>query len=56
MTLYKLDEDRLIDHNPNFVLNYILPDVVAHLRKQGNCSPCQMYFIRDGIIDSLIEQ
>jgi hypothetical protein len=56
MTLYKLDEDRLIDNNPNFVLDYILPDVVAHLRKQGNCSPCQMYFIHDGIVDSLIEQ
>jgi len=56
MILHKLDEDRLIDHNPNFVLDYILPDVIAHLRNQGNCSPYQMYFIRDRIVDSLIEQ
>jgi hypothetical protein len=44
------------DRNPNFVPNYILPDVVARLRNQENCSPCRMYFIHDGIVDSLIEQ
>jgi hypothetical protein len=56
MTLDKLDGDRLIDRNPNFVLDYILSDVVAHLKNQENCSPYQMYFIRDRIVDSLIEQ
>jgi hypothetical protein len=44
------------DRNPNFVPDYILSDVVARLRNQENCSPCRMYFIRDGIVDSLIEQ
>jgi hypothetical protein len=44
------------DRNSNFVPDYILPDVVARLRNQENYSPCRMYFIRDGIIDSLIEQ
>jgi hypothetical protein len=46
------------DRNFNFVPDYILPDVVARLRNQGNCSPspCQMYFIHDGIVDGLIEQ
>jgi len=33
-----------------------LPDVVARIRNQGNCSPCQKYFIRDRIVDSLMEQ
>ena len=44
------------DRNLNFVSDYILPDVVARLRNQGNCSLCRMYFIHDGIVDSLIEQ
>ena len=44
------------DRNLNFVPDYILPDVVARLKNQENCSPCRMYFIRDGIVDSLIEQ
>jgi hypothetical protein len=39
------------DRNPNFV-----PDVVARLRNQGNCSPCRVDFVRDEIIDSLMEQ
>jgi hypothetical protein len=39
------------DRNPNFV-----SDVVARLRNQENCSPCQMNFVRDEIIDSLMEQ
>jgi hypothetical protein len=39
------------DRNLNFV-----PDVVACLRNQGNCSPCRMYFVRDGIIDNLNNQ
>jgi hypothetical protein len=44
------------DRNPNFIPDYILPDIVALLRNQENCSPCRMYFIRDGIVDSLMEQ
>jgi hypothetical protein len=44
------------DCNPNFVPDYILPDVVAHLKNQENYSPCRMYFIRDENIDSLMEQ
>jgi hypothetical protein len=44
------------DRNLNFVPDYILPDVVARLKNQENSSPCRMYFIRDGIVDSLIEQ
>jgi hypothetical protein len=44
------------DRNPNFVPDYILPDVVARLRNQENCSPCRMYFIHNGIVNSLMEQ
>jgi hypothetical protein len=44
------------DHNLNYVPDYILPDVVARLRNQENYSLCRMYFIRDGIVDSLMEQ
>jgi len=43
------------DRNPNFIPNYILPDVVARLRNQKNCSFCQMQFIRDGIVDNLMK-
>jgi len=44
------------DRDPNFVPDYILPDVVALLRNQENCSPCWIYFIRHKIVDSLMEQ
>jgi hypothetical protein len=44
------------DCNPNFVLDYILSDVISRLKNHKNCSPCQMYFIRDGIVDILMEQ
>jgi hypothetical protein len=44
------------DRNPNFVPDDILPDVVARLRNQENCSPCRMNFVRDEIEDSLVEQ
>jgi len=44
------------DCNPNFVPDDILPDVVALLRNQGNCSPCRMDFVRDEIVNSLMEQ
>jgi hypothetical protein len=43
------------DRNSNFVPDYILLDVVARLRNQKNYSPCRMYFISDGITDSLME-
>ena len=43
------------DRNPNFISDNILPDVIARLRNQKNCSSCQIDFVRDGIIDSLIE-
>ena len=43
------------DHNPNFVPDYILPDIVARLRNQKNYSPCRMYE-RYGIVDILMEQ
>jgi hypothetical protein len=44
------------DRNLNFVPDYILSDVVACLRNQRNYSPYRMYFIRDGIVDILMEQ
>jgi hypothetical protein len=44
------------DRNPNFVPDDILPDVVARLKNQENYSPCRMDFVRDGIVDSLMEQ
>jgi hypothetical protein len=44
------------DRNPNFVPDDILPDVVARLRNQENCSPCRMDFVHDEIGDSLVEQ
>ena len=44
------------DRNPNYVPDEILPDVVAHSEINGNCSQGRMNFIRDGIIDSLMEQ
>jgi len=59
MTLHKLDRDDVafieFDRNFNFIPYYILPDVVAYLRNKKNCSPCRMYFLRDGIVNSLIE-
>jgi len=44
------------DRNSNFVPDYILPDVVACLKNQENYSSCRMYFIRDEIVDGLMEQ
>jgi len=44
------------DRNPNFVPGDILPDVVVHLKNQENYSHCRMDFVRDEIIDSLMEQ
>ena len=44
------------DRNPNFDPDDILPDVVARLINQENCSPCRMDFVRDEIVDRLMEQ
>ena len=44
------------DRNLNYVPDDILPDVVARLRNQEKYSPCWMDFVRDEIIDNLIEQ
>ena len=44
------------DCNPNFIPDDILPDVVARLRNQENYSPCRMDFVRNEIVDSLMEQ
>jgi hypothetical protein len=44
------------DRNLNFDPDDILPDVVARLRNQGNCSPCRMDFVRNEIVDRLMEQ
>ena len=52
MTLHKLEGD----NNSNFIHDDILPDVIARLRNQRNCSPCRMYFIHYEIVDSLMEQ
>ena len=51
MTLYKLEGDR----NFNFVCDDILPDFVARSKNHENCSPYQINFVRDGIIDRLME-
>jgi hypothetical protein len=44
------------DRNLNFVPDDILPDVVVRLGSHGNCSPCRMDFVCDGIANSLMEQ
>jgi hypothetical protein len=62
MTLHKLElsyDDVAFaefDCNFNFISDDILHDVVARLRNHGNCSSCWMNFVRDKIVDSLIEQ
>jgi hypothetical protein len=52
MTLYKLKGDR----NFNFVCDDILPDFVARSKNHGNCSSYWINFIRDEIVDKLMEQ
>jgi len=44
------------DRNPNFVLDDILPDVVARLKNHENYSPCWINFVGDKIAHSLMEQ
>jgi len=44
------------DCNFNFISDDILLDFVACLKSHGNYSPYRMNFIRDEIVDKLIEQ
>jgi hypothetical protein len=44
------------DRNLNFVLDNILPDVVARLKNHGKYSPCWIDFVRYEIAHSLMEQ
>ena len=44
------------DHNLNFILDDILPDVIARLRNHEKYSPCWIDFARDKIAHSLMEQ
>jgi hypothetical protein len=44
------------DHNLNFVLDDILPYVVARLRNHEKYSPCWIDFVRDEIAHSLMKQ
>ena len=43
------------NRNFNFVSDDILPDFGAHSKNHGNYSTYQMNFIRDEIIDNLME-
>ena len=44
------------DRNPSYVLDDILPDVVARPESIGNNRQSRMNFVRDGIADSLMEE
>jgi hypothetical protein len=44
------------DCNPNFVHDDILRDVVAHSGNYRQYRPYRMDFVRNGIVDSLMEQ
>jgi len=44
------------DRNSNFISDDILPDFVARSKNHENCSPYRMNFIRDEIVDKLMEQ
>jgi hypothetical protein len=44
------------DRNSNFIIDDILPDVVARLRNHGKYSLYLIDFVRDEIIYSLMEQ
>ena len=44
------------DYNLNFVLDDILPDIVALLRNHEKCSSCWIDFVRYEIAHSLMEQ
>jgi hypothetical protein len=44
------------DRNSNFVLDDILPDVIARSGNHGNCNPCWIDFIRDEITYNFMQQ
>ena len=44
------------DRNSNFIPDDILPDFVALLKNHGNCSPYQINFVRDEIVNRLMKQ
>jgi hypothetical protein len=44
------------DRNFNFISDDILPDFVARSKNHENYSPYRMNFIRDKIVDKLMEQ
>jgi hypothetical protein len=44
------------DRNSNFISDDILPDFIARSKNHENCSPYRMNFIRDEIVDKLMEQ
>ena len=43
------------DRNSNFVSDDILPDFVARSKNYGNYSSCRINFLRNGIVDDLME-
>ena len=43
------------DCNFNFVSDDILPDFIARSKNHGTYSPYRMNFVRNGIINSLME-
>ena len=43
------------DHNSNFVSDDILPDFVTRLKNHGTYNPYRMNFVRNRIINSLME-
>jgi hypothetical protein len=43
------------DHNPNFILDNFLADVILRSQSQGNLMHSQMNYVCDGIINSLME-
>jgi hypothetical protein len=49
-----LDDVAFVEFNCNS--NFVLDDILLRLRNQGNCSSYRMDFVRDGIVDSLMEQ
>ena len=44
------------DLNSNFILDKVLPNIVAHADSQGLQGPSHMNFIHDGIANGLIGQ
>jgi hypothetical protein len=42
--------------NFNFVSDDILSDFIVRSKNYGNCSPCPMNFVRDGIVNSSMKQ